>query len=264
MPKQRRIFWKSDVKHAIAVRAFEIKTDSNWADTDLEAIRVAMRELVDPADWRELTQMQQADFVQPIWRELVAKGHRAAPKRAAIQPVVSPKIEHDVVQQFQTNLSLDKFTTAEIMGEFMKRIVHMMDPETQRRLMREEINAVLDRRLPGMLPPDPALSQPTPVSEVTASQPAKRLPKILVLGLQGAQRNSLEKTYQGHVHFFFLDGDEGLKRVKNTMDTMDFTFKTKWCKGNLDGLRGQNLTYVNGTDSIHRLITDKFGIRIEK
>lgn len=255
-----RIVWTKDQKIEIARRSYEIKSDPSWADSDLEAVRVAMRELIEPEKHRQLTQMQQVEFVLPLWKQF--RHHGMAPRTAqpAIRPVVAPAVEQDVQQKLASSMTLDRYTDAQIMGEFFKRMAQMMDPTTQRAMMREEINACLDRRLPGMLPPDP-LSQPSLVKEeVVHVEPKEHLVKVAVIGLQGGQSQILARKYRGKVDFHFLGGNEGIRRIKNTVELMDFTFKTKWSKGNLDGLKVDRMTNVNGTDSIARLLKDKFGL----
>lgn len=255
----RRIVWNKQDKANVAIRSFEIKSAPGWADSDIEAVRLAMREIIKPEDWRDLTQMQHCDFVLPIWKDLFAAGLET---KAAVQPIVAPRVERHVQEKHAASVTLDTFSTMDIMMEAMKRMADFMNPEKLRAMIRDEAraeaNAVLDRRMPGMLPVDTYV--PMAKEGVDFVEPGKKLIKVAVIGLQGGQRHILKTQYKDVIDFHFLEGSEGVRRVKNTVELMDYSFKTQWCKGNLDGLKVNNMTNVKGMDSIHRLLHDKFGV----
>jgi hypothetical protein len=176
-----------------------------------------------------------------------------------ITPQVNPQIERQHVEHINKEQLMGSLSTELLLAELMKRLVQSSSDEHIRTIARDEANAVLDRRLPGVLPPD-TYSLPVKdfVEEVETAQVAKH--KICIIGLENRQQSILEDEYKGRVRFHFLSGAEGATRIKNTVKLMDFSIKTHWAKGTLGSTKGwENFTSsTGGMDTIRRLINERF------
>lgn len=242
---KKRIFWKPEQWQQVAKRSFVIKKDPLFQGSDIEAVRIAQREMLPAASQRPLISMQEVAPIKEMWEGLHASGY--AQDQAVIQPLTHPESRN-------VHLAIEDIPTDALMKEFFKRMLDTMNPEYIRRLAREEANAVIDRRMPGLVPPDQE-----PVIE--EAKPAERRFKVCVLGLMGAQQEKLKQHYGRLIDFHFLSGAEGANRVKATAGLMDLTIKSKWCKGTLGSTSGwPNFSSAGegGMETIQRLINGRF------
>lgn len=244
-----RIFWKPDEIEAIAKRSYMIRKNSVSDISQLEAIRRAQEEVLPSNRLRDLTGMHQVQKVVDVWKTLAEQGYGEGAQ--VISPVVPP-------QHQPTPLKLEDVPMAEFMSEFSRRMSMLLDPEYIRSVAREEINRVLEARIPGMfLQPDEPPVKPEEVAQET------KVFHVCVLGLEGQQKESLRREYGSLIDFHFLDGDEGASRIKATCERMDLTVKSRWCKGNLGSTKGWpkfSSAEGGGLDTIKRLINERFNI----
>lgn len=246
-----RIFWKPAQKLLVAQRAFALLKDPLFTGSELDAVRDAQLAL-DPSLHRDITGMQAVTpWIQTIWRELESNGF-ATPK-ATIVPQLNPNVEHE--REARRVHQLSEFKTEDLLGEFFKRMTDLMDPANIREMVRTEVNAMLERRLPGVLAPDE-------YTEPEAPAPDSKH-RVCIIGLIAGQPDVMLRKYKGVIDFHFIDGSEGHNRVKGIVQTMDYTIRTKWCKGNLGSTHGwSNYTMCNGgLESIQRLINERFHIK---
>lgn len=251
----KRIQWKPDQWLTVAKQSYSLLLDPTFMGTQIEAVRRAQQALA-PEFHRGLNSMQEVKpKITDLWKALEDQGFKA--EAPVIQATVNHAIEHEH-RQIQSTMLLSDITTQDLMGEFMRRISDALDPATLRHLIRDEVNATLDRRMPGILPPDP--DQEVPAVEELPDRPQRH--RVLVLGLQGSQEEILKRKYKGVVEFHFMSGGEGGTRIKNTVGLMDFSVRSKWCKGHLGSTSGwPNFTATTGgIDSIQRLINQRFKI----
>lgn len=246
-----RITWTPAKKLEIAQRSFEIRQQHSEY-SDIECVRQAMHEVVSPEKYRDLRQMAEVDFIMPVWTNLTkAQKEKEAlmePKPtnvkqfpAAIRPIVNPAVEHASV--FDA-VSIEDMATEVIAQELVKRLLHAVNPTMIRSLIRDEVESVLEARIPQFLLP----RQEPEVEEVPAER--VQLKHVCVIGLLPKQKEVLETEFRDRINFFFLEGNEG-KKVKRTAETMDLTVKTKWVKGHLPDMHGvPNFVFANGLDSV--------------
>jgi hypothetical protein len=242
---KKRIFWKSDQWTKVAKRSYVIKKDPLFQGSDIEAVRTAQREVLPAEIHRPLLSMQEVSRIKDMWEDLRANGY--AQDQGVIQALSHPESK-------QVHLAIEDIPTDALMKEFFKRMLDTMNPEYIRRLAREEANAVIDRRMPGIVPPD---EEPI----VEDLKPIERRFKVCVLGLMGAQQERLKQLYGRLIDFHFLSGGEGGNRIKATAALMDLTIKSKWCKGTLGSTSGwPNFTSAGdgGMETIQRLINQRF------
>jgi len=238
-----RIHWKPADKRLIVEESFRIRTNPSFTDSDLEAVRMAMRKIIKPADHRNLRAMAELPWVTDGWKELhKAKRENPAPIHytPAIEAGTLPK--HEQVQ-IPALISLESLGTEALAAELLRRLVQMTDP------------TYLDARLPGLLPPD-IEPQPAPVEK---ERP--RLIKIGVIGLLNSQQELFKNQYKDLVDFHFVDGNSSFAKVKNLAATMDWTYKTKWSDaiGKVSSLERFSSTN-GGLDTIRKLIFEKFKV----
>ena len=242
-----RIFWKPDEIEAIAKRSYMIRKNSVSDISPLEAIRRAQDEVLPRNRLRDLTGMHQVQKVVDVWKTLAEQGYGEGSQ--VINPVVPP-------QHQPTPLKLEDVPMAEFMSEFSRRMSMLLDPDYIRSIAREEVNRVLEARIPGMfLQPDEPPVKPEEVVQET------KVFHVCILGLEGQQKESLRREYGSLIDFHFLDGDEGVSRIKATCERMDLTVKSRWCKGNLGSTKGWpkfSSAEGGGLDTIKQLINRHF------
>lgn len=76
---RKRIFWKPDQWEKVAKRSFLIRKDPLFNGTDIEAVRMAQREMLHPSLHRRLISMQEVtggkfDLLE-MWRKLNQQGY---------------------------------------------------------------------------------------------------------------------------------------------------------------------------------------------
>jgi hypothetical protein len=244
---KKRIFWKSEHWQAVAKRSYIIRKDPLFKGSDVEAVRIAQREVLPAELHRNLISMAEVARIPGMWDELRAQGY------AQDQSIINPVIP---AEQRPAILSVSDIPTGDLMAELMKRIADVMNPDYIRAIAREEANAVIERRIPGLLPPDPG-----PVAEEKIEEPEQRKYRVCVIGLMGSQQETLKRNYGRLIDFHFLSGSEGANRIKATVERMEFTVRSKWCKGTLGSTSGwPNFTSAGdgGLDTIMRLINNRF------
>lgn len=244
---KKRIFWKPDQWQAVAKRSYIIRKDALFKGSDVEAVRIAQREVLPVELHRNLISMAEVARIPGMWDELRTQGY--AQDQGAISPMVPP-------EQRQAILSVSDISTPDLMAELMKRIADVMNPDYIRAIARDEANAVIERRIPGILPPDPG-----PVVDEVAEPKNERKYRVCVLGLMGSQQETLKRNYGRLIDFHFLSGSEGANRIKATVERMDFTVRSKWCKGTLGSTSGwPNFSSAGdgGMETIMRLINGRF------
>jgi hypothetical protein len=245
----KNIRWDASDIEALAKRSFLIRKNSISPMSPLESVRRAQDEVLKPNQRRELTGMNQIVKVVEAWKVLEAQGYGS--REQAIQPVATP---HQPVA-----LKLEDISTAELFAEFAKRLAPMLDPDYIRSIARDEANNVLETRIPNML------LQPDDIhveGEKEKHDDAKKY-HVCVLGLEGSQKESMRREYGSLIDFHFLDGSEGVRRIKATCEQMDLTVRSRWCKGNLGSTQGwpkYTSAENGGLETIKRLINQHFKI----
>lgn len=244
-----KIFWKSDEVEAIAKRSYLIRKNSVSDMSPLDAIRQAQKEVVPPERQRELTGLRQVAKILEFWKQLIAQKYGESSQ--VITPLAIP--QHQPVP-----LKLEDVPMAEFMEEFARRMVTLLDPSYIKSIAREEVNRVLEARIPGMfLHPDP---EPEEVKPESDTQERRQL-HVCVLGLMGSQKEALRQAYGSAIDFHFMEGSEGANRIKATCERMDLTIKSRWCKGNLGSTRGWpkfSSAESGSLDTIKRIINSHF------
>jgi len=289
-----RITWTKQDKFEVAELSFKIRQNPDSAISDIECVRRAMEALLPAEKQRKLIQMQQVDFVKEAWPKLL-RGESIRPQEKvptidltkeqatvaeadeprtdlrgkepesspvygttkqwprAINPVAPPQHE----SQHQKKLNLEDLTTEMLAQELVSRLLRAVDTSTLKNLIREEVNTVLERRLPGVLSPDEYVPEKEEVVERIT------LPKVCIIGLMSKQRHMLEGEYKGKLNLHFLEGSEGGTRIKNTVGMMDLTIGTNWIKGTMPSMKGvPNYVHADGMTSIRTLITGRLGIKV--
>lgn len=243
----KNIRWDASDIEALAKRSYLIRKNAISPMTPLEAVRRAQDEVLKPNQRRELTGMHQVTKVVDAWKVLEEQGYGA--REPAIQPIAP---------QYQpAQLKLEDVSTADLLAEFMKRLAPVLDPDYIRDLARDEANKVLEARIPNML------LQPDDIhveGETDQQQTAKKY-NVCILGLEGNQKESMRREYGSLINFHFLDGSEGVNRIKATCEKMDLTVRSRWCKGNLGSTSGWpkfSSAEGGGLDTIKRMINQHF------
>jgi hypothetical protein len=284
-----RITWSKKDKIEVAELSFKIRQNPDSAISDIECVRRAMEMLLPLEKHRKLTQMQQVQFVKDAWPKLMRNlaltdtpagvydpamqikeidkqiadskiEHTHAPVYGttqqwprAINPVAPPQHE----AQIQKKPTLEDLTTEMLAQELVSRLLKAVDTSTLKALIRDEVNAVLDRRLPGILAPD----EPVEV-EAAKAEPVAPKHKVCVLGLMSKQQHIMREEYKGLIDFHFMEGNEGGTRVKKTAELMDLTIKTNWAHRSMPSMKGvSNFVHADGMTSIRNLIAGRFGIK---
>lgn len=218
-----RIFWTEAEKQAVAVRAFEIRNYASFDESDIEAVRQAMYECIADDKQRQLKAMADVPWVREKWDELhLQKGNttnspRTTEKPQAIQPVVNPKIEQESIPQ----PTLKDVSTTDLFTELGNRISQLMSGEHLRKLIQQEVNNVLERRIPGLLPSD---ELHTPVHQPQAEQRVQKL-KVAVIGLLNGQQELIRNEYRKTVDFLFFDKTPSISKIKQTAQHYDFVLQ---------------------------------------
>lgn len=245
-----KITWKPDQRLQVAKRSHHLITDPLFTGTKLEAVRQAQAELLSPELHRDLSGIHMVSkWIEPLWAEMNAQKSGPAP---AIQPVVDHRAEaHYQAKQ----LVLSELSSEDLLSEFMKRITDLTSERRIRTLVQEQVNAELERSLPGWKPVS-YIEEPVTVN-------VEQKPHVLILGLMEDQKQIIQNKYRGKLDLHFKAGSEGAKYVKSMSDNMDLTIKTKWCKGHLGSTNGwPNFTSsAGGLSDIQRLINQRFKIQ---
>lgn len=242
-----KIRWDASDIELIAKRSYIIRRNAITPISALEAVRRAQDEVLKPNQRRELTGMHQVTKVVAAWKILEDQGYGA--REQTIQPMPLPSEP--------ISLKLEDVSTADLLAEFVKRLAPVLDPEYIRSLARDEANKVLESRIPNML------LQPDDI-HVEGEAEKKEISKqfhVCILGLEGSQKESMRREYGSVIDFHFLDGSEGVNRIKATCEKMDLTVRSRWCKGNLGSTSGWpkfSSAEGGGLDTIKRLINGHF------
>lgn len=267
-----RIRWSLEEKEAVIKESFAIR-QSDVFSSDITCVRLAMQKVLPPHRQRMLVSMQNVDFIHLGWqrlkereaeqrlamedaqlaKEIVSRQTKAASPAPSAYPQViqSAKCKDDFAKAEPAKaMTLESLTTETLAQELVRRLLEATNQDLIRKIVREEVNATLERRLPGILPPEEeevhAKHNPEPQVE---ERPKK--PKVCVIGLMNGQTKLIQSEYP-HLDFHFLEGNEGHARIKNTMNMMDMTIRTVWCKGQIpQGLRYQ---HAKGLDTLRSLL----------
>jgi hypothetical protein len=239
----KNIRWDASDIEAIAKRSFLIRKNAITPISPLESIRRAQ-----PNQRRELTGMHQVEKVVAAWKVLEEQGYGA--RESAIQPLAIPE---------PVKLKLEDVSTNDLLAEFVKRLVPILDPDYIRSLAREEANKVLETRIPSML------LHPDDIHVEGAAEKKEGVKQfhVCILGLEGSQKESMRREYGSLIDFHFLEGSEGANRIKATCEKMDLTVRSRWCKGNLGSTSGwpkYSSAEGGGLETIKRLINQHFKI----
>jgi hypothetical protein len=243
-----RIFWKDDEWEQLAEVSFSLRNDLTFNGSDIDCVREAMRACIDPSRHRDLVTMSEVPKVVKAWPKLMAQKNAYESKvNTAIKAVVSPEVERQSNAASIADVSIEA-----LFAELGKRMASLANPANLRALIRAEVNATIDRRMPGIIPPD-IYDQPEPKQRIV-------MPKVCVIGLTNGQKSMLREQYKNQVDFHFLEGSEGTQRVKNTARTMDLTVKSRWCKGLLGSTKDfENFqSTTGGIDQIRSMIDRVF------
>jgi hypothetical protein len=238
----KNIRWDASDIEALAKRSYLIRKNAISPMSPLEAVRRAQDEVLKPNQRRELTGMQQVVRVVEAWKVLEAQGYGA--REQAIQPVTPPQYQ-------SVEARIEDISTAELLAEVVKRITPMLDPEYIRSLARDEANKVLEARIPQML------LQPDDIhveGEADKKEETKQF-HVCILGLEGSQKESMRREYGSIIDFHFLDGSEGVNRIKATCERMDLTVRSRWCTS---GWPKFSSAEGGGLETIKRLINQHF------
>jgi len=219
-----------------------------------------------PADQCEIAPIPDSITVQPEVTSSVSpdsySNESSKVESSSWPPAIIPgKLPREDEKHVSTRSLLDEISSELLAQELLSRVITALSPDSIRKIVREEINSVLTQRFAGsmfesILAPEETV-KPLPKDKHAETS---RLLKICVIGLLPGQISILKKEYESLVDFHFLEGKEGHKRIKNTAELMDHTFKTIWCKGNLSGLKLPNCTHANSMDSIRVILRSKFSL----
>lgn len=203
-----KIFWTAGEKRDIAERSFAIRMDSESEGSDLDCIREAMHQVIKPDRFRELRTIDHVSpWLRERWTDLLALRKEQAVNgklpefpQAIKQPLIQEKL-----------FSIKDVTTSALWAELGVRIQSMMDGDDVRRIVRDELNRSLERRLPGLLPPDDVdIPQEQPKTEAR-----KHKLKIAVIGLKPEQQGLIQQQYKDDVSFLFSEKSASLPKIKN-------------------------------------------------
>ncbi len=236
--------WTASEIEALAKRSYMIRKNSISPMRPLESIRRAQDEVLSPNQHREIVGLNQVKKITEAWKLLESQGYGVG--HAAIQPVAQQPVA----------LKLEDVSTADILAEFVKRLAPLLDPSYIREIARDEANKVLEARIPGMLlqPEDIHVEEAEKKTDV-------KLLHVCILGLEGMQKEALRREYGSVIDFHFLEGNEGVNRIKATCERMDLTVRSRWCKGNLGSTQGWpkfSSAEGGGLDTIKRMINKRF------
>jgi len=191
-----------------------------------------------------------------MWEDLKKQGYSES--NSWVKPAPEAPT-HAVAQEREQvrDLQIGEIQTTDLIAELMKRIADAADPKRIQKLVRDEVQAVLAASLPGFVAAPVEEQIETPVH-----LEGPHLKRVLILGLQGGQIEIMKNRYKGKLDLHFLTGSEGSNRIKGMVQNMDFSIRSKWCKGQLDTKGWPNFTFINGgLDSIRRVINEKFHIK---
>ncbi len=251
----KKIFWKPEHRLLVAQKSFLLKRDPLFVGSDLGAVRQAQQSL--PAELqRDLIHFGVVSgWIIPLWDELAKQGYAESTSWVKPAPEAPTRAVEQQKQQTRS-VQIGEVATTDLIGELMKRITEAVDPKRIQQMVREEVHAVLSKSLPGFsLPAEEDVIEP-------AHLEGPHLNRVLILGLQGGQIEVLRQRYRGKLDMHFMDGSEGTARIKGMVHNMEFSIRSRWCKGNLDTKGWPNFTFINGgLDSIRRILNEKFQIK---
>jgi hypothetical protein len=152
----------------------------------------------------------------------------------AIKPVFNPEVEKAAAPVPK----LSEFPLADLWAELGRRIEEATSADRLQSLIRQEVNAVLDRRLPGILAPDVE-----PVEEAVVTAEVFKL-KICVIGLLNGQKDLITQEYKDRVDFLFMEQTPGLHKIQQTANHYHFVVQM---------IKYSN--HVKGTNKIDNFVT---------
>lgn len=207
-----RIFWTKEEQQQLAERAFELRSLPHFTGSDLDCVRKAMEELINPSRHREIKTHGNIPWLIPAWkiltRELQTAGNALGPvKRQAVVPLDVPESAPPEVKPTVADIS-----TSDLWMELGRRMTEMMSGESLRKTIREEVNATLERRLPGILQVDDVQ---VPVAQPKQDVRQVKL-KVCVMGLLPSQKGLIEQEYKGRIDFLFFEKTQSLPKIKST------------------------------------------------
>lgn len=220
-----RIVWTKADRQVVAERAFEIRM-SCTTETDIDCVRRAMSEMLNTEKQRDLRGMSDFPWMQDHWRELTKNAQSKTangrvwstpPKPQAITPVVNPKIENESIPE----PTIKDISTMDLWAELGRRITDMMDGSHIKQLIRDEVNATLERRLPGLLPPDELQA---PVAQPSQKERQYKL-KVCVIGLLNGQQELIKKEYRDTVDFLFMEKTPSIHKIQQTAHHYDWVIQ---------------------------------------
>jgi hypothetical protein len=221
----RGIVWTAEEKEKVAKRAFEIRGENPLSGTDLHCVRTAMKELLVSIRHRNIHQMKDVQpWLSEYWTALTAAQSKEetlellttfSAYEPAIKPLVVPQIEREVAvpPTNQTNSRL-----SDLWAELGRRIEEATSGERIKAIIRTEINATLERRLPGILAPDDVQ---TPVEQPHQKERKHKL-KICVIGLLNSQHELVKNEYRDTVDFLAFDKTPSFSRIQSTARHYDY------------------------------------------
>jgi len=269
-----RSHWTLEQKNKVARRSFELRNDpQNVNFPDLHCVRQAQDELIPEAEHRILNSTQKIQWVIPYWTQFTSElragvlGRLAngavwvEPKEATLQlvkkpsklklkvvppttevghpPAIQPVFNPEVEKAAQPEPKLSEFPLADLWAELGRRIEDATSATRLQSLIRDEVNAVLDRRLPGILAPDV-----DPIDDLVQTEPQERKLKICVIGLLNGQQDLIKQEYKSRVDFLLFEKTPSLHKVQQTANHYDFVVQmTKYSN------------HIKGTNQIDNFVT---------
>jgi hypothetical protein len=248
--KKGNVVWGGAQWMAVAKRSYVIKECELFTGSDLDAIRHAQNEVLPVAMHRNLTGMHVVKRIpEKIWPELKAQGFGA--EAGDIRPIEAP------TAGLRT---LADESTGDLFRELARRL-DFLNETTLRAIMRDEANRVLEARLPASIlrQGEPQPEQPLQAMGITRQTPRHR---VCVIGLLPGQDGILTTRYAGLIDFHWLDETAGVNRVRETVERMDYTIRSRWAGhvGNMEGQANFASAAEGGMAMICRLIEQRFNL----
>jgi len=218
------IKWTKADRQVVAERAFEIRM-SVTTETDIDCVRRAMSEMLATDKQRDLRGMSDLPWMQEQWRTLTKNAQSktangrvwSMPRVQAITPVVNPRIENESIPE----PTIKDISTMDLWAELGRRISDMMEGQHIKKMIRDEVNATLERRLPGLLPPDEVQ---LPVEQPSQKERQYKL-KVCVIGLLNGQQELIKKQYKDTVDFLFMEKTPSIHKIQQTAHHYDWVIQ---------------------------------------
>jgi hypothetical protein len=132
---KKKIVWEPPQLAVVAKRSYLIRNDPLFLGTDVEAVRRAQRDVLPAELHRPLRSMQEVPRVLHLWRKLHEQSYTGHGDEAP--PMAQPA---------KPSRPLEAESTANLLGELAVRLTDALDEERIRKLVREEVNRVLETR----------------------------------------------------------------------------------------------------------------------